>query len=616
MSVAADDFRFSPRPNRAADIAWWGWEDEAFRQAQQQGRPILLSLSAVWCHWCHVMDETSYSDPRVITLINEHFVAIRVDNDRRPDINRRYNMGGWPTTAFLTETGEVLTGATYLPSDAMLEALRRVKAYYGEHRDELLRRHGSAVNADTSDPSAPLVSTRDSHVTQQPHTTAADTSAAEWIHDHIIAAFDPLHGGFGTEPKFPHADALEFLLLRAAQCADKRTDEVLTATLDHMAAGSLYDHVQDGFFRYATRRDWSAPHYEKMLEDNSRLLLVFSDAAARYGYDHYATTARGVARYLLSVLWQPAASGFSGSQDADERYYDLDLNERRRLPPPFVDTTLYTEWNALAARGLLRAARELPQPDLADPALRTLDMLWERGHGRRGMTRFLTAVPGEQPAPGHVDGLLGDQATMTGALLDAYEYTGERAYLARAEILADWTLDELGSPDGGLSDHLPQPDSPGLLAHPVPAPTEAATMADALLRLGSYTGAERYRQRAALVLGALSLLYRQLGLMAAAYGVALLRHAEPAVHIAVVGDRASPETQRLHRAALAIAAPLYTVQLLDPSTDLEHIVRAGYAPDTPAAAYVCVGSTCLPPTSRPQEIALLVRGESPGSRSV
>ena len=99
------DFRFSPRPNRAHEIEWRPWGEPAFAEALKLGRPILLSLSAVWCHWCHVMDETSYSDARVIQTVNEHFVPIRVDNDRHPDVNRRYNMGGWPTTAFLAASG-------------------------------------------------------------------------------------------------------------------------------------------------------------------------------------------------------------------------------------------------------------------------------------------------------------------------------------------------------------------------------------------------------------------------------------------------------------------------------------------------------------------------------
>ena len=125
MSEAATEFHFSPRPNRASEINWRPWSKEAFDEARTVGRPILLSISAVWCHWCHVMDETTYSHPSVIDIINRDYVPVRVDNDVRPDINQRYNMGGWPTTAFLTASGDILTGGTYLPPDQMASSLMR-----------------------------------------------------------------------------------------------------------------------------------------------------------------------------------------------------------------------------------------------------------------------------------------------------------------------------------------------------------------------------------------------------------------------------------------------------------------------------------------------------------
>src|SRR5467141_5188529 len=150
--VSQGEFHFSPRPNRAAEINWRSWSERAFAEAGTLDRPILLSISAVWCHWCHVMDETTYSNQGVIDMINREYLPIRVDNDLRPDINQRYNMGGWPTTAFLTSSGEILTGATYLPPDQMKDALGRVAAYYRTHQPDIAnrvlegkKRAGSAV---------------------------------------------------------------------------------------------------------------------------------------------------------------------------------------------------------------------------------------------------------------------------------------------------------------------------------------------------------------------------------------------------------------------------------------------------------------------------------------
>src|SRR5512142_1702064 len=133
-------FHFSPRPNRANEIHWHEWTPDSFEKAKREDRPILLGISAVWCHWCHVMDETTYSDPEVIQLVNERYIPIRVDNDERPDVNRRYNLGGWPTTAFLTPDGELLTGGTYIPPAQMNGYLTQVSDAYTHSKDQILQK--------------------------------------------------------------------------------------------------------------------------------------------------------------------------------------------------------------------------------------------------------------------------------------------------------------------------------------------------------------------------------------------------------------------------------------------------------------------------------------------
>jgi hypothetical protein len=619
-----DEFRFSPRPNRAAEVAWRPWGDAVFREAQEQRKPVLLSISAVWCHWCHVMDEGAYSEPRVIELINQRFVPTRVDNDRRPDVNRRYNMGGWPTTAFLTETGEVLTGATYLPAEDMLAALRRVSEYYAQRRDEVLaqiaaprepllqaRTHRGADEAEP--PSGEDDAPAGDPVAVLP---AAGVTAIDWLRREIVGLFDPLFGGLGTEPKFPQAEALAFLLLRAGTRRDARIDEVLTTTLSRMARGDVYDRVGDGFFRYATRRDWSAPHFEKMLEDNARLLRVYLNAHAAYGDEEYLRVADGIIRYLQGTLWLPEQSVFAGSQDADETYYALSAEGRQAHgTPPFIDRTAYVDWNGLAARGLLRAAQRLKQPALAATAYAVLDTLWKAAHGTNGMAHYLTLDGGRVAGGlrvGPVDGLLGDQAHMAAAMLDAYEQSGERAHLARAELLGDWVAEQLTAPDGGLQDRRPGRTDAGLLTYPLPAGEEASLMADTLLRLWAYTGTARYKEQAERALIALSSSYKRQGVMAAPFGAALVRLLEPPLRIVVVGEQGQAATQALHAAALAVGAPLRTVQVLDPVADVERLLRDGYATVGPPKAYVCLGATCLPPTSAPGELTRLARGEASG----
>jgi uncharacterized protein YyaL (SSP411 family) len=210
------DFRCAPRPNRAAALQPRPWAEPAFAEALRLGRPVLLSLSAVWCHWCHVMDETSYSDPRVIAAVNEHFVPVRVDNDRHPDVNRRYNMGGWPTTAFLAPSGDVLTGGTYLPPEQLLESLARVKAFFDANRAQLTALEGErAADGDGAARALlaglPLSPERALEALEGDPDVPGDISAEVAVQ--VVRAFDPMYGGIGAEPKFPQPDVFGFMLV-------------------------------------------------------------------------------------------------------------------------------------------------------------------------------------------------------------------------------------------------------------------------------------------------------------------------------------------------------------------------------------------------------------------
>jgi len=632
------DFRFSPRPNRARDIVWRPWGEPAFAEAQKLGRPILLSLSAVWCHWCHVMDETSYSDPRVIAAVNEHFVPIRVDNDRHPDVNRRYNMGGWPTTAFLAVSGDPITGATYMSPEQLLQALERVREFFAANRTALLTL-GSADHAQDADREATLA-----HLGGAP--LRGKLPAPDFDGDpdvpgdipaeialQIVRAFDPVHRGLGADPKFPQADVFAFVLAFAelrsrgdplhvaphtsALVRPGRIHEVVRTTLEKMAAGGLYDHVAGGFFRYATQRDWSVPHYEKMLEDNARLAGLYLEAAVLTRADGqsgdvavhavlgpgalYRAAAEGTIDYLLATLWRADPPTFAGSQDADEHYYDLDAAARAQLPQPFVDTTVYVDWNALAARALLRGAPVLQRPELAERAVELLDFLWEHGRGDAAMAHYLT--PAGKRAAGAA--LLVDQATMASALLDAYEVTAERYWLQGAQALAGWVGEHLRATDGRLHDRLAEPGaSAGLLARPLPVLEENALMADVFLRLEAYTGDSAWRDRARDVLTAWATHYEESGVAAAPYGRALLRYLERPDHIVVVGRRDDAAARRLLGAALAASRPLRTVQLLDAddAADAERMATAGFKPTAAPTAYVCRGATCLAPVTDPDEL--------------
>src|SRR5579872_6082077 len=357
--------RFSPRPNRAAEIGWMEWGPEAFRLARETDRPILLGISAVWCHWCHVMDETTYSDQRVIDLIRERYVPVRVDNDRRPDVNARYNMGGWPTTAFLSPDGDILTGATYIPPDDFADVLERVASAWKEDRGEIERR---------------LSERRGPRHLPERRDGSLDENAIVQITNAIVANYDETYGGFGSEPKFPQADVLQFLLQlyrrdRAEGKTDERLYKILARTALAMARGGMYDHVEGGFFRYSTTRDWSIPHFEKMAEDHASLIRFYADLYRVSGNEQFAQTLRSALRWLRAVLRNSGSPLFGGSQDADEAYFALPLDERRAREAPFVDRTVYTNWNAGLCSALVAAGIALDDDTLLADAQTTLEAL-------------------------------------------------------------------------------------------------------------------------------------------------------------------------------------------------------------------------------------------------
>jgi len=182
-----EDLRFSPRPNRAGEINWEPWGEEAFQRSAREKKPVLLSISAVWCHWCHVMDETSYSDAAVIDLLNRKYILVRVDSDRNPDINRRYNQGGWPTTAFLNSEGRLLAGATYLPPETMRKALERISELYADHGEEAGEPAGGSLLQETAK-------------------SALDPDTVKASGALLLRSWDRTYGGLGTAAKFPQVD--------------------------------------------------------------------------------------------------------------------------------------------------------------------------------------------------------------------------------------------------------------------------------------------------------------------------------------------------------------------------------------------------------------------------
>jgi uncharacterized protein YyaL (SSP411 family) len=375
-------------------VQWREWGEAAFAEAKAQNKPVLLGISAVWCHWCHVMDRGIpgdpihtgvYSNPQIAEFINDHFIPIRVDNDQRPDVNARYNMGGWPTTCFLTPDGDLIYGATYLAPMQMRQLLQRVLQVWRDEREEILKQ------VQQSDAQRALNAAR----ARQPSVDAAPAvdEVVSAVASAIIRSYDWRNGGLGDGQKFPMSDAWALLLALYARRGEAQLLNMVVQTLIAMGSKGMYDLVAGGWFRYSTTPDWSVPHFEKMLEDHARLLPVYAHAiqlCRRAGRHDDAEALTQIVAHALDYLTttllrdEPGLTYFAGSQDADEDYYMLSRAERAQVQPPFIDWRLYADWNALMVSALLQLDILFERAGYAELAIRTWRTLIERCVGPDG----------------------------------------------------------------------------------------------------------------------------------------------------------------------------------------------------------------------------------------
>jgi uncharacterized protein YyaL (SSP411 family) len=561
------------------EVDWRPWGDEAFAEACRQGKPVLLSIGAVWCHWCHVMDRTSYGDRAVTETIAERYVPIRVDTDQRPDVNARYNMGGWPTTAILTPEGELLTGATYVPPEQMCAMLDEVADAYATRKDEIeraLEERAERLRARSGSDDAPL----------EPSIVPTTLASLE-------AVYDDRFGGFGSEPKFPQTDVLEFLVLLDRRERDGRLDAMLAKTLLGMARGGMYDHVEGGFFRYSTTRDWAVPHFEKMSEDHAGLIRAYARAWRLLGIAPLRDTLLSALAYLRRTLRDPTTGFFAGSQDADEAYYALPLAERRARPAPYIDRIVYTNWNAGLASAFAVAGRALDDDTLVAEALATLDAIDAQLLDARGLC-FHFRRPGEAP---QVQNLLIDQVAYLRALLDAHEISGEPRLRERALALSRTVLEVFDDSHGAFVDHA-NDGGPGRLAMRDSALGENANLADSLLRLSAMTGDQQFAARAERTLRAFAARYAEARSFAASYAGSVARALWGGASVAIIGSPA--ETAPLREAALSLGDPLLSVVTFEANDPLA-AERGLTATGTPRA-YPCRGRVCGTPIEDPAEL--------------
>jgi uncharacterized protein YyaL (SSP411 family) len=674
-------------------VDWHPWGAEAFERAAKESKPILLDIGAVWCHWCHVMDHESYEDPALAEQLNRDWICIKVDRDERPDVDARYQravqaltaQGGWPLTAFLTPQGEVFYGGTYFPPDGrhgrpgfrtVLSELTRL--FHGS--PERVREQADVI-IQHLDASRPLLQA--GKLTPELLGRAANAMAKP---------FDFRHGGFGTQPKFPHPGTCDFLLSRWHDTGEPWAAEIVQRTLTGMARGGIRDHLGGGFHRYSVDQRWIVPHFEKMSYDNAELLRVYVRAAAaelpargiaattgaiEQEQALYEEVIEGAVQWIRQVMSDPDG-GYYASQDADvgpdddgdyftwtpdeaqaaldaeewavlSRRYDIDdagemhhnprknvlwlkqspreiataleigedeverllrsgrdklLQARAARPTPFVDTTLYSGWSALMASALFEAGAHLARPELDEHALVTLDRLF-----REAATPDLTGGMGHAIGS-DVSGIVEDQVYVAQAVLDAYEVSGERRWLDRAEQLMAHVMTEYSGDDGALLDTPRESGGEGFLSRPItpiqdsPTPSPNGIAGIVLSRLAELTGRDEWRSYRDDLLEALAGAAEQLAI----FGAALIRAIDwavmPATHIAIVGAD-DERTAALVLEARRAYRPRKVITRLAPGAPTDHLpehLRAmvdGAAP----RAYVCAGTQCTAPVETAAELA-------------
>jgi hypothetical protein len=602
-------------------VDWYPWGDEALGRARSEDRPILLSIGYAACHWCHVMEHESFEDAQTAAVMNEHFVNVKVDREERPDLDAVYmdavvamtGHGGWPMTVFLTPEGEPFFGGTYFPPaprhglPSFRQVLEAVAQAYRERRADVARSAEQLVEA--------VRSTGQLAPSTDPLTDSVLGEAARALRRQS----DPEWGGFGGAPKFPPASALEFLLRREEL-------DLVTKTLDSMAAGGMYDLVGGGFHRYSVDEQWLVPHFEKMLYDNALLVPAYLHAWVVTGEERYRVVVEETCEYMLRDLVLPGG-GFASSQDADTdgiegltytwteaegvpaellRPFEhgrsiirgeLDpelrarlLEERSRRPQPGRDDKTIAAWNGLALAALAEAGRRLSNDELLGAAERLGSFLLTELSSPDGRL-FRTWREGRASIPGYLE----DYADVAHGLIELHVATGELRWLEEANRLARLAVDLFADDErGGF--FMTARDAERLVARKKdlednPVPSGNSMLAHVLLRLARIYGDDELERRA---VGVLRLVHNALPRVPSAFGWALCAldlYLSPPRELAIIG---APGDE-LARGALAPFEP-NTVVAFGPSEDVPLLAGKARVDGKPTL-YVCERFACRAPVT-------------------
>jgi uncharacterized protein YyaL (SSP411 family) len=555
-------------------IQWQPWSADIFARAAREHRLVLLDLEAVWCHWCHVMDEQTYHNPEVIQLIRDNYIAVKVDQDSRPDLSNRYEDYGWPATVvFNPAGGEIIKRSGYIPPAQFASILRAI------------------IVDPTPGPS----------VRNVPELTASTTTflppeLRDKLRSINVETYDNQHGSWGTPQKFLDWNSVEYAMAQARDGdahAAQRAQQTLAGELH------LIDPAWGGVYQYSVGGDWFEPHFEKIMSMQAGNLRIYALAYAQWHDPAYLKAAQAIQRYLADFLTSPDGA-FYTSQDADliegqhsADYFKLDAAARSKLGIPRVDKHLYARENGWAIDALATLYSVTGDPQALAQATRAAR--WIIAHRTLGDGGFRHD---EHDAAGPY---LGDTLAMGNAFLTLYSVTGERDWLTRARAslaYIDQTFRVAGTPGFVTAKSATDP-----AYKPQALRDENVVLARFANLLFQYTGDAQYQAMARYAMHYLTIPQVAMRLPVAAVLLADRELGSDPVHVTVVGHRDDPAARALFMTAINSPDAYRRSEWWDkregslPNPDVQ------YPELDTAAAFVCTSHVCSSPIRQPQALA-------------
>lgn len=639
-------------------VDWFPWGEEAFEKAKRENKPVLVSIGYSTCHWCHVMAHESFEDEEVSNLLNEKFVAIKVDREERPDIDAIYmkvcqamtGEGGWPLNVFLTPDQKPFYAGTYFPKEnrfgrpGFIEVLNQLSEQFQNNREKL-ENIGEEVEKIFQ--------------IQSKNDEVLGEEVLHHCYRELKESFDPKFGGFGKSPKFPAPHQLTFLLRYNRWTGEEEALEIVIKTLDKMAAGGIYDHIGYGFSRYSVDQKWLVPHFEKMLYDQAMLAIAYIEAFQVTGNQNFERVAHEILAYVTRKMRDPAG-GFYSAEDADSegvegKFYvwtkdevkeelgeekgeafceTFDISEegnfegksipnyigrnvdaakwhkerqklfeaREKRVHPHKDDKILTSWNGLMIVAFAKASRVFAEPEYLNVAKDAIRFIEEQlTVDNRIMTRFRE---GEVKQHGFID----DYANMLWSYLEMYETTLETGYLKRAQIIAEEMKYLFGDEENGGFFFYGN-DSESLMARPkelydAAVPSGNSVAASQLLRLAKLTGVTEWEELVSKMFRTFSneVTYYPGGY--SAFLQSLMSTKMKGKEVVALGEATDTKFQQLIESLQREFLPEVSFLAAGHEQTLEKVApfTKDFKAKGPLTVYICENFSCQQPTSSLNEI--------------